>query len=571
MNGIDEVQPQERRRETVGDFLLRRLAELGLKHVFGVAGDFNLEFLEQLNRDGRLEWVGCCNELNAAYAADGYARTAGLSALVTTYGVGELSALCGVAGSYAEHLPVIHIVGAPPIAEIERHGRLHHTAGDGEYRNMLACAREFSAAHARITPETAAFEIDRCLRTCVTRKQPVYLQLPSDIGYSEIATPSGSLEVSWTSDVGMLEEFVRAAFVKLKNAVAPAILADADVDRLGLSAEVYALAERLGCPLAVMGTAKGIFDEMSAHYIGVYSGAYSKPEVRSAIEEADCLLLFGVRFIDSTTGAFSHNIQPQRTIAVDISRAQMDRDAFEGICMRDVVDALCQAVAQRPVLTIQKPAPAQHATQEGQSDAPLTQSWFWRRMERFYRPGDVIVAENGTSLSGVLASSLPSGASVISQALWGAIGYTLPACFGSMMADPERRHLLFIGDGSFQVTVQELSSIFRHKLKPIIFLINNDGYTIERLILGENSSYNEIQLWKYADVCSVFANGVPFDSRRVGTIGEMEAALGAARDADKCFFIEAVMPRMDAPPGLVKLGPVFAKQDYGKSWQRRFR
>src|SRR6266478_1142653 len=157
--------------ETIGDFLLRSLREVGISHLFGVAGDFNLEFLEQLADTPGMHWVGCCNELNAAYAADGFARTHGLAALVTTYGVGELSALCGVAGAYAEHLPIVFVTGAPPLADIERNSLLHHTAGDGDYQNMLACAAQFSTAHARLSPQNAVTEIDRCLTACVREKR----------------------------------------------------------------------------------------------------------------------------------------------------------------------------------------------------------------------------------------------------------------------------------------------------------------------------------------------------------------------------------------------------------------
>ena len=177
-------------KQTVGKFIIRRLKEAGISHMFGVPGDYNLEFLEQVEADKELIWVGCCNELNASYAADGYARTAGLSALMTTYGVGELSALCGIAGAYAEHIPVVAISGAPPLAEIERNAFLHHSAADGNFNNMMICAQQFSVAHTRLTPQNVVGEIDRCLRACILQKRPVYLQLPSDISYITIGSPA---------------------------------------------------------------------------------------------------------------------------------------------------------------------------------------------------------------------------------------------------------------------------------------------------------------------------------------------------------------------------------------------
>src|SRR5258708_25873000 len=192
--------------ETIGDFLLRRLREVGISHLFGVAGDFNLEFLEQLAETPGMHWVGCCNELNAAYAADGFARTHGLAALVTTYGVGELSALCGVAGAYAEHLPIVFVTGAPPLADIERNSLMHHTAGDGNFDNMMICARQFTAAQAPITPQKAVLDLDCFNRTCVLQKQPVYLQLPFHLAHRRIMNPPSSNALASESHSPILQD-----------------------------------------------------------------------------------------------------------------------------------------------------------------------------------------------------------------------------------------------------------------------------------------------------------------------------------------------------------------------------
>jgi indolepyruvate decarboxylase len=548
--------------ESIGDFLLRRLRELGLAHVFGVAGDFNLEILEQMESSDGPKWVGCCNELNAAYAADGYARTHGLSALITTYGVGELSALCGIAGAFAEHLPIIAITGAPPMSEIARKGLLHHTAGDGNFENMMECGRQFSVAQARITPQNAVVEIDRCLRACILQKQPVYLQLPSDLAYMKIETPQAPLLVTFSSDMEMLEGFVNAAVQQLTASRTVGLLVDADVARFQQAKKVTELASKLGACIAVMGTAKGVIDETDAHYIGMYAGAFSQPGVQAKIEGAECLIQLGVRFIDSTTGSFTEHIDSERCIQINSWHGRVHNDDFQGICMADVLDRLIAQVDAMPA----EAQPAKPAKAEVQSSSQLTQGWFWHRMASFVKAGDVIVAENGTSLSGVAGMPLPSEASVISQALWGAIGYTLPATFGSLMAAPERRHILFVGDGSFQLTAQELSSILRHGLKPIIFLLNNDGYTIERLILGEDSSYNDVQPWKYSALADVFSSKDDHNSRRVNSVSELETVLAACATPQKYFFIEVMLDRMDAPEALKKLGKVYARQDYGTAW-----
>jgi indolepyruvate decarboxylase len=553
------------RGESIGAFLTRRLKEVGLSKLFGVPGDFNLEFLELVESDPELQWIGCCNELNASYAADGYARICGLSALVTTYGVGELSALCGVAGAFAEHVPIIAITGAPPLSEMRRRGLLHHTAGDGDYDNTMECGRTFSVAFARITPQNAVTEIDRCLRACVLEKRPVYLQFPSDIAYVKLETPIDPLKIEFESDQGALDDFVEAAKCQIDASKTIAILADADVSRYNQEGAVIALAEKLGCSIAVLGTAKGIFDETHSAYAGVYSGAASPASLRNHIEGVECLIRLSVRFIDSTTAVFSEHIAPAKSIEINGWSARVDNDNFSGICMPHAIAALVTAIRARTPQRLAKTDRPRQVAATGQ----ITQAWFWSRLASFVEQGDVLIAENGTSLAGVNGMALPARTTVLSQPLWAAIGYSLPAAFGSMIAAPDRRHILFIGDGSFQLTAQELSSMLRHGCKPIIFLINNDGYTIERMILGERSSYNDIQRWDYAALPGVFAAGVAFDSCRVTTVAELEGALTKAVRPERLHFIEVVMERMDAPEALKKLGPMYARQDYGTAFPIR--
>ena len=353
--------------------------------MFGMAGDFNLEFLKQLDNMEGLTWVGCCNELNAAYAADGYATIRGVSGLITTYGVGELSALCSVAGSYAEHLPVIHITGAPPLGAMDRKSLMHHTLEDGNYDNMMMCGQQFSVAHARITPENAVSEIDRCLSACVLEKLPVYLQFPSNVAYIKIATPATPLRINFASDADILNDFLAAASQRIAASTTIVILVDADVARFEQVKRVSELTTLLDCRIAVMGTAKGVIDETCPLVLGLYAGAFSDPEVRRTVESAECLIEFGVRFIDSTTGSFSERIHPARSIKIYGWHASVDQDDFRGICMGDTLISLLASVKRR-TSEHRRPEPLEPAAIN--TDC-LTQEWFWRRIATFFREGDV--------------------------------------------------------------------------------------------------------------------------------------------------------------------------------------
>jgi indolepyruvate decarboxylase len=182
-------------------------------------------------------------------------------------------------------------------------------------------------------------------------------------------------------------------------------------------------------------------------------------------------------------------------------------------------------------------------------------------MQSFLCPGDVILAEDGTSIVGAGALQLPDNCTFISQAVWGSVGYTAPALLGALLASPGRRHILFIGEGSFHLTAQELSTILRHDLKPYIFLINNQGYTIERAILGKNAKYNDVPNWRYAELPRVFRRGGNAESYVVETVDDLKRVLGAQHAG--LVFVEAVMDKYDAPVDLIRSGHASADSDYG--------
>jgi indolepyruvate decarboxylase len=538
-------------RTSVGDFLLKRLAELGARYLFGVPGDYNLWFLEQVGRSNQIEFVGCCNELNAAYAADGFARLRGFSALLTTYGVGELSAIAGVAGAYAERVPIVCIIGAPPLGAIAERALLHHTLGDGNFINMLSSRRDFSVAQTRIEPNNARWEIDRVLRSCWIEKRPVYLQLPSDVPAMTIEVPEEPLELTApTSDPIQLALAIKRIATRMAEADLPAILLDADVARFALTKPIVRLIEAHSIPFATLPAAKALIDESHELHLGTYRGGASPPEVRVAIEHADCLLCVGVRFTDTATGFFSHRLRSEALINIRAFDVSVGTTHVPGVAGSEVLSALVNVVHVKPrrILPPRLQPPTRLPSQFRQS---LTQDRFWQRVQDFIQPGDVVLTDIGTSSAGTAGLRMPNGVAVIGQPLWAALGYALPALLGTLLAAPRRRQLLFIGDGAFQMTAQELSTILRRNLRPIIFLINNNGYTIERLILGSGSSYNDINQWRYADAASFFDTQDQAIAYRVRTEDELEDALAAVRDREALVLIELVMSRLDAPRPLV--------------------
>ena len=547
----------------IGQFLNQRLSELGIDHIFGLPGDFNLSYLEQIEEDTSLEFIGNCNELNAAYAADGYARSNGVAALVTTYGVGDLSAINGIAGAYAENVPVILISGIPPLHAVNRGELIHHTLVDGNYDNIMNCMKEFTVAQTRLTPENAAFEIDRVLKQCLISRRPVYIQLPSDITHIKIDVDAKPLDKRIPkSDPQLLELALNEFCAELYSAKRPAFLIDQTAKVYGLGKVLAQIAEKYNIPYACLCTAKNVIDESSDLYAGIYAGSASQPKTKEIIEQSDCLIGVGARFSDVGTGFFSHQIRKDRYI--DLKQYDLtiyDRN-FAGIEIAEFLTALLQRLKTREREPKSCSAPLVQAPEYSEQDS-LTQAALWRAMSGFFKANDVIIGEVGTSNSSISGICLPATADYIAQPIWGSIGYTLPALLGSMLAQPKRRHILFIGDGSIQLTVQELSTIVRQKLKPIIFVLNNGGYTIERLILGEKSSYNDIQNWNYTEVMRVFNGADAYSTHIVETVGQLHTVLDQLESSQTLALIELKLPVMDAPASLTKFADVVAQYDYG--------
>ncbi len=545
---------------TIGDFLLRRLREAGVRHAFGVPGDYNLELLQQMEDSGTLTWTGACNELNASYAADGYARLNGLAALIVTNAVGALSAINGIAGSYSEHVPVICVCGSIPRKSMERGLGMHHTMADGTWDRFMNAYAQVTAAQARLTPGNAVEEIDRLILTAWREKLPVYLELPSDIAYLDIQVPAGPLMLADPpSDPERLRSCAAAIADQLSRAKSPAILVDLDADRFGVTAEVTGLAEKIQAPVAVVPTAKATIDETHPHFAGLYNGAASETGTREAVENSDCLLSIGYRPIDLTTGDFTGSL-PAGTIHARGHSVDVGEDNYQAVTLKEVLCGVIDAVPQVASRAKRQFVPAQATGHRGDGPAKLTQAAYWQAIQGYLRPGDVLIAEDGTSYSS-LGLRLPADCSFVSQVIWGSIGYSVGALLGTLTAAPERRHLLFIGDGSFQLTAQELSTMLRHDFKPVIFLINNGGYTIERCWLGKTSRFNDVADWAYADLPKVFRRDTTARSFVVKTVSDLEKALSAPNDS--LIFIEAVMDPLDAPVQVINSGNNGADIDYG--------
>lgn len=541
---------------TVGNYILDRLAELGVDKVFGVPGDFNLFFLDDVLAHEKLDWVGNANELNAGYAADGYARIKGLGALVTTYGVGELSAINATAGSYAENVPVIHIVGAPGLSAQNSHLRMHHTLGDGDFKHFMRMAAEVSATTAAIHPATAASDIDRVLRSAVIHRKPGYLMLPVDVSTMPATPPSEPLNIDVRISAPDIEQAFRESATEFLRGKKVTVLADIMVERLSAVDEVRNLVRDTSFPFASLMWGKAILDETEPNFAGIYVGGLSAEPTRKVVEDAEALICAGVEFTDTTTGIYSHTIDFGRVINISGEDTSIAGRHFSPLTMSRSLEILREISLELALSGTDFTAPSGEVALPAIDDATLTQDALWKVLSSNLDAKNTVVVDMGTSFFGMATQKFPQDSRFIGMPLWGSIGYSIPALLGAAMADMDSRGVLMVGDGSAQLTIQEIGTIIREKINPVIFLINNDGYTIERSIHGVEAEYNDITTYDWSKIPAAFGgtdqNTVTL---RATTVREFNEACRVARETrDKLIFVEVVTAPMDMPELLLNFG-----------------
>jgi indolepyruvate decarboxylase len=500
-----------------------------------------------IERNQHMKWMGCSNELDASYAADGYARIRGAAMLATTYGVGELSALNRVMGAKAERSLVFHVVGMPSYQH-QRLGKIaHHTLGDGIFGNFINISAAAACCHAVIYPDNCVVEIERVIAEARHNNQPAYIIVPSDHALSPV-TPGEVNPVTLKSSDTALKKAAAAINDRLKSAKSVVALPAFTILRLGLQKELREAIEALGCPFATTAMEKCIIDEDHPQFVGFYAGAMSTTEAREIVERADLVLdLGGVSLNDITTGSYSARLDPARFITIGLNDVRIGDQVIGGVRLADMLTEL--AKLKSPAAPYRRP-PKQAPQVTGNPSDKITMEALYPRYAAFIRAGDTVVLETGSSSLGMWPMTLADGVRVEAQVLWGSIGWATAAAMGIALADPNRRTILITGEGSHQLTANEIGSMGRFGANITVFVLNNDGYLIER-VLEENPdwSYNDLAPWRYAELPRALGCADWFTAR-VETLGELDAAMQAARDYKSGAYIEIIGGRLDLPPAL---------------------
>jgi indolepyruvate decarboxylase len=542
---------------TIARYLLQRLHEAGVGHMFGVPGDYALDFLDAVLASP-IRWVGTCNELNAGYAADGYARMKGAGAVTVTYGVGALSMLNAVAGAFAERVPLIVISGAPARGRRATGALVHHLIAD--YDTQLEIFRKVTIDAVILNdPLTAPDAIDRVLQKALAHKLPVYIELPGDMPHLQCRAPLPLPAFSGPrSDPDSLSDCVAEAAQLIDRAEHPVVLAGAELVRFGLGGDVLRLVETVELPYATMLSSKSVLPELHPQFVGIYQGAWSRENVRRQVESSDCLLAFGVQMTDLDSGLFSCQLDGRRQIAAGGGQVCIRSHSYHNVQLADFIRALSGAIKPRAYLA-SRPDKLDLAKQPFTPDESrlLSAERFYARVDVFLDDQMVLLAEPGDAFCAAPEFHIEEARNFVVQCYYSSIGYCTPAALGVSLAEPDKRAVVLTGDGAFQMTAQEVSTLIRQRCPAVILLINNDGYLIER-VLHEDGAYNDIQRWNYSMLPAAFGGGDRVIGIRVTTEGELDRALlTAAANKDKLVFIDVVLGKLDCSAGLTRLGKSF--------------
>jgi pyruvate decarboxylase len=557
----------------LGEYIFNRVQQLGIRSIFGVPGDYNLALLDFIEPSG-LHWVGNCNELNAAYAADGYARIHGLSVVITTFGVGELSAINGIAGAYAERAPVIHIVGTPSRSLQSSRALVHHTFIDGEYRRFAAMYAHVTAAQVNLTDaETAPDQIDWIIAQAMIHQRPVYLQIPEDMADVAVAASNLTLRPVITASLGATAinpEHVAKILDRLHSAKQPVILVDGESRNIGALAEIDQLIRATGWPTWTSAFGKGLVDEELSNVHGVYLAEYGDDSSATYFKTADLVLFFGPHLSNINTHIFTAIPDEAVTIAFSPNQVRIDGHILRDVSSRGILAETLKSLDISRLAKVDGPRVAASSDPNPTPSNVLSQDLFYRFMNPIFRRGDVILTETGTAAEAGKTFKLPRGCRFFTAVTWLSIGYMLPAALGAALAQrdsvshkghnrEQHRTFLFIGDGSFQMTAQELSTMIKENLNLVIVIINNNGYTIERVIHGRSASYNDISQWNHRHALGLFGlndNDAAHRYFAARTWGELRTALDSEsmkRENAGVTVIEAFMDQEDCTGELKKL------------------
>jgi TPP-dependent 2-oxoacid decarboxylase len=557
--------------QNVGNYLIQRLYDHDVRHIFGVPGDFVLGFYQELIQSNKLKVINTCDEQGAAFAADAYARINGLGVVCVTYCVGGLKIVNATAQAFAEKSPVVVISGAPGIKERRKNPLLHHKVRDFDTQQKIF---EHVTVDSVLVdnPRTAAKDIDRVLSSATRYKRPVYIELPRDkvsipIYQEQYVDPSttysktAKIEEGCETDMDSMQEALAEATAMINSSKQPVIIAGVEIHRFGLQDKLLRLTYKTNIPVVATVLSKSVISEDHPSYLGVYEGAMGHQSVREYVESSDCLILLGALMTDINFSISSTPIEQSKSIYVTSEKLSIKYHNFENVLLQDFLISLIEAPLERKdFVLVEKQGNVKNNNKKHFSAArnqKITVKRLFERLNFSITDNRIVIADVGDSLFGALDLTVHGQTDFLSPAYYCSMGFAVPAAIGAQLASPTLRPIVIVGDGAFQMTGMEISTIIRFALNPIIIILNNNGYGTERPML--DGPFNDILPWNYYRIPEIIGHGKGFV---IETEDQLEESLSAAEriySKDLCV-LDVHLDIHDGSPALQRLTESLGKK-----------
>ena len=538
----------------MGQFLFEYLYRRGVRHSFGIPGDFALPTFKWLEKSN-IQSVTVTHEPSAGFAADAYSRINGIGLVCVTYCVGGLNVLNAIAGAYAEKSPVVVVSGAPGRKDREKDPLLHHKVKTFETQRRIY--DEVTVASTVLLDEQrAASEIVRCVEACLRHKRPVYIEVPHDMVDREIPVDGIPPGVAEKSDPHTLRAAVSETLSLIRRAKKPVILAGVELARYRTAGLVVRMAERMNIPIAADLLSKSAVPESHRLYLGVYGGAMSSDEhVRKYVESADLVLMLGTFITDMSMGFYTAKLDRHRTVLATTERVSVQYHRYDSIQFREFLESLVNAKIKRKHFRHPNPHAEPIPLKKIERTKALSMVDVFRILSLHLDERCCVVADIGDAIFGAVGIRSSRQPQFIAPAYYMSMGFAVPAGIGVSLASKRLRPYVLVGDGAFQMTGAEISTMVRLGLAPIIIVLNNDGYGTMRRI--REGAFNEITQWNYGKICDLVGGG---QSVTVTTNGEFDAALDQAQKSERVFVLEVKIPRGEVSKQLAQIAEEVRKR-----------
>jgi TPP-dependent 2-oxoacid decarboxylase len=577
--------------QNVGSYLIQRLYDNGVRHIFGVPGDFVLGFYQELVQSNKLKVINTCDEQGAGFAADAYARINGLGAVCVTYCVGGLKIVNTTAQAFAEKSPLVVISGAPGMKERQKNPLLHHKVRDFDTQQKIF--EHVTVDSVLIdNPSTAAKDIDRVLSSAIRYKRPVYIELPRDkvlepipiynqdqymdsssTKYSKSVKEGGEFE----TDMDSMQEALGEAIEMINSSKQPVIVAGVELHRFGLQDKLLHLTAKTNIPVVATVSSKSVISEDHRLYLGLYEGAMGHQSVREYVESSDCLILLGALMTDIDFSISPTPIEPSKSIYVTSEKLSIKHHNFENILLRDFLTSLIEApLGRKNVAIVGKQDEDTNMIRRNNDydnrcygsskymmhfaaikNQKITIKRLFERLNLSITDNVIVIADVGDSLFGALNLTIHGQTDFLSPAYYSSMGFAVPAAIGAQLANPILRPIVIVGDGAFQMTGMEVSTISRFALNPVIIVLNNNGYGTERPMV--DGPFNDVLPWSYYRIPEVIGHGKGFV---IETEGQLEEVLSAAENiySKELCILDVHLDIHDSSPALQRLTEMLGKK-----------